>query len=570
MYTMGSVRAMPLRCFAVVTLFLLSTLLQGYTVLPDESLLDSERSLEASTPMGQSHLLSIGSFPDGANTNTRLSVLDSEAIQSLDLNIESARLPSSTGYSLTEALDFSRNTVYDGVDVNGSSLTILPQGWDWDFESSTHGWTLGSPSWLWGFDTGLGQTGGVSSGVKALYTYNGNYPNSMSTTIWATSPVMDCSSCSGNWELEFMKRLGVESNFYDHAYVAVKGTNGNWVTVYSNPGSVNDGSMTQQTISITNYVAGNSNFQVRFGIGTTDGSVTYTGWNVDDVSVMPSGSGVSSGEGNWTSAPFSPATLGQGEMRTFGYLHLDAEVPSGEVLEWRLLDASTSQPVPGFEHSISKSVDLGLIDWESYPSVRLSIHMKSQSGGVPVVHGMHFEGKVIEGFGEDPTGMGWQLQNVGWSNGQVSGSGTLLTTPFNLRSGFAGFNSNCSLTGNGVMEYSLDQGTTWMTLNDGTQWLNSPHFTVQFRAKSTGGSWTLDTFEVEMIRTSVADGLRIDVGMDGVSDWSLEGDGIGRLGIQDQLKDGSMWQSRASTPSSAASFSLLLPAPSRRKKIMNR
>ncbi len=132
-----------------------------------------------------------------------------QAIQSLDLNIESARLPSSTGYSLTEALDFSRNTVYDGVDVNGSSLTILPQGWDWDFESSTHGWTLGSPSWLWGFDTGLGQTGGVSSGVKALYTYNGNYPNSMSSTIWATSPVMDCSSCSGDWELEFHEATSV-------------------------------------------------------------------------------------------------------------------------------------------------------------------------------------------------------------------------------------------------------------------------------------------------------------------------------------------------------------------------
>ena len=558
-YTMGSVRAMPLRCIAVVTLFLLSTLLQGYTHLPEEPLLDSERSLETPTSMGQSHLLSIGSFPDGANMNTRLGVLDSEAIQSLDLNIESAQLPSSTGYSLTESLDFSRNTVYDGVDVNGSSLTILPQGWDWDFENSNHGWTLGSPSWLWGFDTGLGQANGVSSGTKAIYTYNGNYPNGMSSTIWATSPVMNCSSCSGSWDLTFMKRLGIESSSYDHAYVAVKGTNGQWSTVYHS-GYVQDSSFSQQTISISNYVANNPSLQVRFGIGTTDGSVTYTGWNVDDVSIMPSGSGVSSGEGNWTSAPFSPATLGQGEMRTFGYLHLDAEVPPGEVLEWRLIDASTSQPVPGFEHSVSKSIDLGMIDWETYPSVRLSIHMKSQSGGVPVVHGMHFEGKVIEDFGEDPTEMGWQLQNVGWSNGQISGVGTLLTTPFNLRSGFAGFNSNCSLTGNGQMEYSLDQGTNWVTLNDGTQWLTSPHFTVQFRAKSTGGSWTLDTFDVEMIRTSVADGLRIDVGMDGVSDWSLEGEGIGRLGIQDQLKDGSMWKSQASTPSNAAAFTLLLPA----------
>ena len=558
-YTMGSVRAMPLGCFAVVSLFLLSTLMQGYTILPEESHLDLESPSPTTTPMGQSQLLSIGSFPDGANTNTRLGIPDGEAIQSLDLNIESAQLSSSIGYSLTDSDDFSRNTVYDGVDVNGSSLTILPQGWEWDFENSNHGWTLGSPSWLWGFDSNLGQTNGVSSGTKAIYTYNGNYPNGMSSTIWATSPVMNCSSCSGAWELNFMKRLNIESATWDHAYVAVKATNGQWSTVYSS-GYTQDTSFSQQSISITNYVTNNPSFQVRFGIGTTDSSVNYDGWNIDDVSVMPSGTGVSSGEGNWTSAPFSPSTLGQGEMKTFGYLHLDAESPPGEILEWRLLDASTNQPVPGFEHSILKSVDLGLIDWESHPSVRLSIHMKSQSGGIPVVHGIHFEGKVIEDFEENPTGMDWQLQNVVWSAGQISGSGTLLTSPFNVRSGFGGFNSNCSLTGNGVMEYSLDEGTTWVTLNVGTQWLTSPHFTVQFRAKSTGGSWTLNTFDVEMIRTSVADGLRIDIGMDGVHDWSLEGDGIGRLGIQDRLADGSLWQSHGSSPSNAAAFNFLLPS----------
>ena len=558
-YTMGSVRAMPIRCSAVVILFLLSTLMQGYSIHPDDTLTDNELSLETPTQMGQSNLLSIGSFPDGANSNTRLGVSDGEALQSLDLNLESARLPSSSGYSLTDALDFSTNTVYDGVDVNGSSLTILPQGWEWDFENSNHGWTLGSPAWLWGYDSVLGPNNGVSSGTKAIYTYNGNYPNNIGSTIWATSPVMNCSSCSGSWELNFMKRLGVESASWDHAYVAVKGATGSWSTVYSS-GYTSDSSFYQQTISITNYVANNPSFQVRFGIGTTDSSVTYDGWNIDDVSVMPSGSGVSSGEGNWTSAPFSPSMLGQGEMRTFGYLHLDAEIPAGEILEWRLLDASTNQAVPGFEHSIAKSIDLGMIDWEAYPSVRLSIHMKSQSGGVPSVHGIHFEGKIVEDFEEDPTGMGWQLQTATWSPGQISGTGSLLSTPFNVRAGFAGFDSNCSLTGNGVMQYTLDSGANWVNLNEGTQWLTSPHFTVQFRAISTGGSWTLDSFDVEMIRTSVADGLRIDIGLDGVSDWSLEGDGIGRLGIQDRLKDGAIWQSHSSSPSNAAAFTFLLPA----------
>ena len=185
--------------------------------------------------------------------------------------------------------------------------------------------------------------------------------------------------------------------------------------------------------------------------------------------------------------------------------------------------------------------------------------MKSQAGGIPSVHGIHFEGKIVEDFEEDPTGMGWQLQSTTWSPGQISGTGTLVSKHFNIRSGFAGFDSNCSLTGSGQIEYSLDSGGTWTVLNTGSQWLTSPHFTVQFRVISTGGSWTLDTFDVEMVRTSVADGLRIDVGMDGVSDWSMEGQGIGRLGIQDRFSDGSMWQTHASSPAGSAAFKFLLP-----------
>lgn len=557
---MNGARSTSVRCCAVVVLFMLSTLMLGYSPENREHMDSSFEPLSAPTPFGQTKLLSIGSFPDGANANTRLSVDEGAALKTLDLQIDSARLPSSTGFSLTESSDFSTNTVYDGMDVNGSSLTILPQGWEWDFENANHGWTLGSPAWKWGFDSVIGQAGGVASGVKALYTYDGNYPNNMGSTLWATSPVMDCSACSGAWELSFMRRLGVESPSWDHAYISVKTSSGSWASLYSNPSSVSDGSFNQQTISLNNYIAGNSNLQIRFGIGTTDSSVTYTGWNIDDVSIMPSTTGTSSGEGNWTSAPLSPTMFGQGEERAFGYLHLDAFVPQGEIFEWRLLDATTSQPVPGFENSILRSIDLGLVDWETYPSIRLSIHMKSQAGGVPAVHGIHFEGKIFEDFSDDPTDLGWQLQGVSWANGVVSGTGTLKTSTFNVRSGFAGFDSNSVLSSGAVVEYTLDGGSNWNTLVDGKQWLTTPAFSVQFRVSSSGSSWDIDSFDVELIRTSVPDGLRIDVGMDGISDWSLEGDGIGRLGIQDRLKDHSLWNSQPSAPSSPASYSLLLPA----------
>ena len=61
-----------------------------------------------------------------------------------------------------------------------------------------------------------------------------------------------------------------------------------------------------------------------------------------------------------------------------------------------------------------------------------------------------------------------------------------------------------------------------------------------------------------MIRTSVADGLEIDLGLDGIADWSLDRQGIGRLGIQDRFTDGSIWAQQSSTPSSPSQFSALL------------
>ena len=175
--------------------------------------------------------------------------------------------------------------------------------------------------------------------------------------------------------------------------------------------------------------------------------MTYTGWNVDDVSVLATNTGVSSGEGNWTSAAFGPSLLGQGECKAFGYLHMDAVIPNGAVFEWRLLDAVTNQPVIGFEHMTHTSVDLGMVDWSTHPLVRIDIHMQTGASGIPTIHGFHFNGVLFEDFDQDPTAAGWQLQGQTWSLGAITGSGTLLSPTYNVRSGFGGIISNSVFTG---------------------------------------------------------------------------------------------------------------------------
>ena len=107
------------------------------------------------------------------------------------------------------------------------------------------------------------------------------YSNSLSSTYWLTSPVFDLSGFHGV-ELRFWRWLGMESSSYDHAYFEVfDGTE--WVRLYENGGSFQDASWTEMFYDVAEYADSNANFQFRFGLGSTDGSVQYCGWNIDDV-----------------------------------------------------------------------------------------------------------------------------------------------------------------------------------------------------------------------------------------------------------------------------------------------
>ena len=514
------------------------------------------------TPIGQSTTVSIGSYPDGVNDATSISVPSGEALSGIELSLDEGVLPVSAAKMFDSPADFDDSmAVYDGMDVNNSVLQLLPQGWTYDMEG-TNVWTFsGTNAWYWGFDSSIGQANGVTSGTKAIYTYNGNYPNGLSTTYWATSPVMNCGGCSGGWDLKFQKRLGVESSTWDRAYVSVKNPSGNWVNVWSNSGTVNDGSYTTQTITISNYVAGNSNFQVRFGIGTTDSSVSYTGWNIDDVEILPKASGISTGEGNWTSAPFGPgATLGS-EPSSYGLMVIDAEIPTGSLFEWSLIDASTGTPLPGYQEMTDLTVDLGAIDWEAIPSVRIKTHMMTGPTGGPKVHSIGISGAINESFSENPAIHGWTLAGTTWTQaaGDVSGTGTITSPLYRISNGFGALSTSILATGSPILEANIDDKGWFDYPLEGYTNLDEIGQSVQFRFQSSGGSYSVDSFSVETIRSIPNTGLRLDVGADGVSDWGFDANDAGSFGMQNRLANGNICQTLSTTPSSAGVFEVLLP-----------
>jgi len=116
------------------------------------------------------------------------------------------------------------------------------------------------------------------------YNIGGDYENNMFSTRWITSPVVDCSDVTGV-TLQFQRWLNVEDSWWDHAYLEAYDGSG-WHTVFENVGEITDSGWTPLQYDVSTYADGNSNFRVRFGMGPTDSSWEYSGWNIDDVFVM--------------------------------------------------------------------------------------------------------------------------------------------------------------------------------------------------------------------------------------------------------------------------------------------
>lgn len=524
-------------------LFLISMIPSDVGLVKSAStMVEQEATIAPSTPIGQATTLTIGSWPDGANERVGVSVGDGYAIKSMDLELQPNVLPNSLASTLADVGDFDDNSVYDGMDVNKSALQILPQDWQYDFESGSFEpeWSLGGTS-NWRIQSGV-----VIQGLNTAQggTITHNQESSM------TLDVSQLPASSGS----FKYRVSSEGSF-DYLLFCIDNPNCSRFSGYTNRWSGTVGPST----AVFTLPASAQSITWKY---TKDGSVNRgsdTAW-VDDILITPQG-GSGNGEGNWTSDVFGPSQLGRGEGVMHGLLHMDAFVYPGSIFEWQVLDAQTSLPVPGFEHMTSTYADLGMIDANVHPLLRLKFHMKEASGGgTPEVRSISMNGHMAKTFDTDPSAEGWQIQSGSWANGAITSNGIVLSNEYHVRSGFSSIIANNSMSGQGQLEYTIDGGLTWTAMNpQGRQDLNAPAFMVQFRMQSTGGSYTWLSFDAELVRTSVPDGLRLDVGLDGTPEWSLDRDGIGILGLQNELITGQLWATKTASPAAAASFEMALP-----------
>lgn len=198
---------------------------------------------------------------------------------------------------------------HDGV---GAELTEVPvrlvvgdaelrYAWDLDEDPGweTEGdWAWGEPQGRGGSDGSPDPTRGVTGTTVYGYNLNGDYADYMGERD-LTTPPLDFTNMAGA-QLSFHRWLGVEESAYDHARISVSTDGSTWTTVWENETEVDDGRWLPVTLDLPAAVDGQPEVWLRWTMGTTDESVRYCGWNLDDIEIT----GVPTGA--WPEEPVEP------------------------------------------------------------------------------------------------------------------------------------------------------------------------------------------------------------------------------------------------------------------------
>ena len=147
-------------------------------------------------------------------------------------------------------------------------------GWD-----KTGNWSFGKPA---------GLNNNPSSGYTGQYVYgynlNGAYENNMGEEVLISHPI-DCSNFR-NITLSFYRWLGIEDSEYDQARVDVSTNGTTWTTIWKHSSdSFQETSWSLQTYNLSSIADRQPLLLIRWVMGPTDYSISYSGWNIDDISI---------------------------------------------------------------------------------------------------------------------------------------------------------------------------------------------------------------------------------------------------------------------------------------------
>jgi hypothetical protein len=128
------------------------------------------------------------------------------------------------------------------------------------------------------------------------FVIGGDYANSLPDEKAVISPPVDCSGKAKvfvkyrRWLNVGGREIAQPDGTYvdgDHARVYVSADGLDWTLVWENPVEpLTDAAWTQVSHDITAVAAGEKTVYVKFTMGPTNGTVPYSGWNIDDFGIV--------------------------------------------------------------------------------------------------------------------------------------------------------------------------------------------------------------------------------------------------------------------------------------------
>lgn len=181
---------------------------------------------------------------------------------------------------------FTVKVAEDGGNYAAKAFSIAVSITAYYFDLNTDpGWTC-QGGWALGTPGGNGDPTYENTN-NWIYGYNlgGNYPNNMASTEYLTTQAIDCSSLAET-KLSFQRSLGVQGSDYDKANIQISTNGTDWTTIWSNPAStISDTCWIIVSYDISQFADGKPAVYIRWGMGPTDATTAYPGWNIDEVSI---------------------------------------------------------------------------------------------------------------------------------------------------------------------------------------------------------------------------------------------------------------------------------------------
>jgi gingipain R len=202
-------------------------------------------------------------------------------------------LPCTRYYFYLESEDALGNQSTAGY---GSYYSFVTDGWDVILETNLDtdpGWTIynGGNANGWAFGTPSGQGGQYgnpdpTSGYTGDNVYgvnlDGDYDNNLTyNQLRLLTPSLDLSEAS-TVILRFWRWLGIEGKPNDLARVNVSINGEPWIIIWQSSANYG-GTWVEESFDLTDLAAGQSDVRIRWTLGSTDSSMQFAGWNIDDI-----------------------------------------------------------------------------------------------------------------------------------------------------------------------------------------------------------------------------------------------------------------------------------------------